>query len=196
MARAAQDSYDSLNPMHSAQSGDDLYSAFKQSRNTITHAWEREKAAILSAGIFAPREEVQKSLRQGVSSLDAVQKVLEADSERLYQQLSRKQEFRPRPIAPTDEEKRLGRIIPVRSPDFVCPLQTGYLVDKLGAGSIENIRLRGNLAYEALNFVDGKRSVTEIALAVSAEFGPSPLQDYYEYFKVLEQAELIRLDLK
>jgi hypothetical protein len=36
--------------------------------------------------------------------------------------------------------------------------------------------LRGNYAFELVNFIDGERSVTEIRDALSAEFGPVPTQ--------------------
>jgi aminopeptidase YwaD len=41
-------------------------------------------------------------------------------------------------------------------------------------------------AYEALNFVDGKRSLQEIRDAVSAEYGPIPLDVVAEYLRALE----------
>ncbi len=196
LARAAQDSSDSLNPMIAAKSGDDLYQAYKQARNIIAHAWQREKTAVLSAGVFASESGTQKDILQSVSNLDAVRKVMEADSERLYKQLSREKGVDPKSVTPTAEENRLGRIIPIRAPDFVCPLQSGYIVDKLGEDAAAKMGLGGNNAYEALNFVDGVRSITEIAQAVNAEYGPIPLNSFYEYFMILEQAELIRFDQK
>lgn len=48
-------------------------------------------------------------------------------------------------------------------------------------------------SYEALNFVDGERSVFDITRAVSAEFGPVNIKDIKNFFKIIEKAELIRL---
>lgn len=42
-------------------------------------------------------------------------------------------------------------------------------------------------AYETLNFVDGKRNAQQIRDAVSAEYGPVPLELVVEYLKVLEK---------
>jgi hypothetical protein len=64
----------------------------------------------------------------------------------------------------------------------------------LGEEAILGLRLRGNAAYEALNFVDGKRSVLAISRAVSAEYGPVSARDVLEFFRVLEKCELVRLD--
>lgn len=85
------------------------------------------------------------------------------------------------------------QVIPVRSPEFVCPLQPDYLVEKLGAGVRERIRLRGYAAYEALNFADGRRSVYDIAEAVAAEYGPQNGADVLEFFQVLAEAGLFSL---
>lgn len=42
-------------------------------------------------------------------------------------------------------------------------------------------------AYEALNFVDGNRNVLEVCDALSAEYGPVPVEMVAEYLKALEQ---------
>jgi hypothetical protein len=42
-------------------------------------------------------------------------------------------------------------------------------------------------AYEVLNFADGKRNVQQIRDAVSAEYGPVPLELVLEYLKALQE---------
>jgi len=46
-------------------------------------------------------------------------------------------------------------------------------------------------AYELLNFADGKRNAQEIRDAVSAEYGPVPLEIVMEYLKALEKIDLV-----
>ena len=46
-------------------------------------------------------------------------------------------------------------------------------------------------AYEVLNFADGKRNTQEIRDAVSAEYGPVPLELVVEYLKALEKIGLV-----
>ena len=46
-------------------------------------------------------------------------------------------------------------------------------------------------AYEILNFADGRRSALEIRNAVSAEYGPVPLELVVEYLKALERIGLV-----
>jgi aminopeptidase YwaD len=46
-------------------------------------------------------------------------------------------------------------------------------------------------AYEVLNFADGKRNAQEIRDAVSAEYGPVPLETVVEYLKALEKIGVV-----
>jgi hypothetical protein len=46
-------------------------------------------------------------------------------------------------------------------------------------------------AYEVLNFADGKRNAQEIRDAVSAEYGPVPLELVVEYLKALEKIRIV-----
>jgi hypothetical protein len=46
-------------------------------------------------------------------------------------------------------------------------------------------------AYEVLNFVDGKRNAQEIRDAVSAEYGPVPLELVVEYLRALEKIGVV-----
>jgi aminopeptidase YwaD len=50
----------------------------------------------------------------------------------------------------------------------------------------------GQYAYEALNFVDGKRVVSAIRDALAAEFGPVPVDLVAEYLAALESVGVIR----
>ncbi|HEV1993117.1 MAG TPA: M28 family peptidase, partial [Candidatus Acidoferrum sp.] len=46
-------------------------------------------------------------------------------------------------------------------------------------------------AYEVLNFADGKRNAQEIRDAVSAEYGPVPLEGVVEYLRALEKIGVV-----
>lgn len=97
-----------------------------------------------------------------------------------------------------------GRTLYRRNPAVRGPLSAmGYdhLADKAGAEKSGALRLpafRGAYAtgdyyaYEALNFVDGKRNVSEIRDALSAEFGPIPLDLVVEYLRMLEFIGLVQ----
>ena len=76
-----------------------------------------------------------------------------------------------------------------------------YLVDHLGAERAAALALTdysglrgggGEYAIEALNFVDGRRSVRDIRDALSAEFGPVPIEHVAAYLEALETIKVIR----
>jgi hypothetical protein len=46
-------------------------------------------------------------------------------------------------------------------------------------------------AYEVVNFADGRHSVQRIRDAVSAEYGPVPLELLVEYLKALEKIGIV-----
>ena len=75
-----------------------------------------------------------------------------------------------------------------------------YFTDKFGEAKATEIRLRrhqglrgsgGDYSYEVLNLVDGKRNVQEIRDAVSAIYGPVPVDLVVEYLKALESIKVI-----
>ncbi len=88
-----------------------------------------------------------------------------------------------------------------RNPAIKGPLSvfgSNYFYDHYGSEKARTIRLLnyqglwGNeYEYEALNFVDGNRSVLEIRDALSAEFGPVPLDIVEEFLVALESIQVI-----
>ena len=76
-----------------------------------------------------------------------------------------------------------------------------YLAHHLGAGRTAGLRLlryegiRGagaEYAYEVLNFVNGVRTVGEIRDAVSAVYGPVPIELVAEYLEALGAVGAVR----
>jgi hypothetical protein len=85
-----------------------------------------------------------------------------------------------------------------RNGDVEGPMRAfgySFLEDKLGADGAANLKLRqhrtphgdgGMFAYEALNFVDGERTVSDIRDWLVAELGDVPLEYVAEYLAALE----------
>ena len=195
LARQAADVYDALAAMSAAEAAGPLHLAYDRARNVNEASARRETAAVRSALAFAqdagtgrlagaaaaPLERSRLSLRQALADAHA------EGCARLGLKV-------PRTVAlPEADYEALfkGEPVPVRSPDFVAPLETDYLVEKLGPAVLAKLRLPGDAAYEALNFVDGRRTRQDIFRALQAEFGeidPAALTDFFE---VLEQAGLV-----
>ena len=77
-----------------------------------------------------------------------------------------------------------------------------YLQDKYGADRQSKLKLReysgshgssGEYVYEALNLVDGKRTVSEIRNWLTAELGPVPTEYVSEYLSALEEIGVIQV---
>ena len=69
-----------------------------------------------------------------------------------------------------------------------------HKVQLLRAGSSRFVNVQDSsalYAYEIVNFVDGKRSVADIRDAVSAEFGPIPLDIVSDYLNACEEAKIV-----
>ncbi len=66
-----------------------------------------------------------------------------------------------------------------------------YLDDKLGTAARNALPLQGEAAYEALNLVDGQRSVAEIHAWMLAAFGTSRADDVLAYLRALESIGVV-----
>jgi hypothetical protein len=62
------------------------------------------------------------------------------------------------------------------------------LPDVLPPAALAKLPQARDLMHEIINFVDGKRSISDIRDAVSAEFGAVPLPAVVAYFETLDQA--------
>lgn len=97
-----------------------------------------------------------------------------------------------------------GALAFMRNPDIKGPVSVfgyDYLEDKYGEERAKKLKLlqyqglRGSgeeYAYEVLNFADGKRNAQQIRDAVSAEYGPVPLEAVVEYLKALEEIGVVK----
>jgi hypothetical protein len=193
LSRLSADYYDSLENMFDAEDAGRLDDSFKQVRNVVKYSLHRETQALLSTRVFTEEGEVRGEIESLEGNLRTLGKVFHKEAEKSYQRLCRKFGVKPQKLTLSAEEQESKKIFPQREENFVCPVQGDYLEKKLGEGALREIKLGRLAAYEALNFADGRRSILDIRNAVSAEFGPVNLQDVHDFFKILEQAELVRL---
>jgi len=107
------------------------------------------------------------------------------------------------PIAPTPSAAD-ALLIFQRNPQIKGPMSVfgyDYFEDKHGEERAKKLKLLqyqglrasgGEYAYEVLNFADGKRNAQQIRDAVSAEYGPVPLEAVVEYLKALEEIGVVK----
>ena len=193
ISRMSEDYYNTLPRMFEASDAAKLHEAYTHVLNVVEHSLQREIQSVRSTRVFVKDAQKKKEIGRATENLTLLSNGFNKEAQELYADLCRKFGMKIKPIVLTAEEKRLSRVVPLRAEDFICPLQSDYVEGKLGQGIMRQLKLRGNAAYEAINFADGKRSIYDIARAVSAEFGPVNVKDVEDFFKMLEKAELFRL---
>jgi hypothetical protein len=194
LSRLAEDYYDSLLPMETGLDPAKALEAYEQVMNVIQHSSKREMDSVLSTLVFADNVAVKNEIQNSVENIKIMSASFQKDAEIRYTQICKKAGMKVMKMSLTDEEKKLSQIVPVRDEHFICPLNNDYVVAKLGEGAFAGIDLGRYGTYEALNFVDGKRSVLDIAKAVSAEYGLVEPNKVFAFFQVLEKAELVTLN--
>jgi hypothetical protein len=108
------------------------------------------------------------------------------------------------PVEPSDEDEQVISTVYVRNADPQGPMHGfGYswIIDQLGEEEFGKLELPGYegergagglYSYEALNLVDGKRTVSEIRDWLTAELGPVPVEHVVEYLQAIESAGAIQ----
>jgi hypothetical protein len=183
--RMGAEASDKIDALFGAKTADGLRVSREDLAGMVGQLMEREIGAVRSTVVFAES-------RTTADKIEAICAKFLATGSTLEKSIGGSAGPNvPDPVRPPSD-----RIVPVRATDFVCPLETDYLVEKLGPAVLDEVKLRGDAAYEALNFVDGRRSLYGIWLAVSAEFGPLHPSDVEDFFRVLERAGLVKLGTK
>jgi hypothetical protein len=150
----------------------------------LARGWNADDAQL------AEREAVVMGM-EGLASIAATWPGTAAEVRRISAALAR---ALPRGASPRARDTR----VPARTPSVRGPLDIYYydhLAAMLGeaAGSPPALARRDQpLAYEALNLVDGKRSVGEIRDILAGRYAPVPLAEVAEWLDVLAKAGVVR----
>jgi hypothetical protein len=152
--------------------------------------------AVAAAGVHFTVE------RRKVHSVEPFAILTEVDHEAAMAFIDELQALVAPPVSSIEQER--DATVYERNPDIEGPMSAfgySYLEDKFGKENVGELRLRqhsttqghgGMFAYEALNFVDGKRTVSDIRDWLMAELGPVPEEYVAEYLRALESIGVIR----
>jgi aminopeptidase YwaD len=166
----------------------------------VRGAHDREAAAVATLSSFASDEGSQRYVRERAGEIGAA---LPSAVERLDHHrdlLARTRGWKPSPAqAPKASSATL---VPRRTPLLHGPVNffrpeygRDWMVEKTSDPEfVEKVRLarRGHYyLYETLNFADGKRNLEEIREAVAAEYGPAPIDEIEQYFRLLERVGIV-----
>ena len=101
----------------------------------------------------------------------------------------------PAAAAAPPEDRR----VPVRNPEVMGPLDIYYydfFTDVLGTDVSRALLARRDggeiLAYETMNLIDGKRTVSEIRDILSGRYSPVPVAEIADYLELVARAKAIR----
>lgn len=173
------------------------------SRNIITQVYRREAAAINTLEVFVSDE---RSKDYVIDAAHSIATGAPAAQDRLERQMSKIAEGRGwGPVEPlSTPDEGIALLVPMRVKEIRGPVnlfrhQYGqdWLKEKLqDPDFLQTIRLarRGRFyPWEALNFADGKLTLGQIRNRLAAEYGPAPLEEFEEYFRMLEKAGVVIL---
>jgi hypothetical protein len=175
-----------------------IHQDHKEALNILRHGLDREESVLLSMGEFvelpaSEKERLKGLVRENPASHDPA-------VENYYSYLCRSFGMRITEPSLTAEEIRLGQLIPKRLLGWEYSTDFRYLERSLRDPDIQQkilINKAGfTVGWEALNFVDGKRSILDIRNALSAEFSPVEvsLEMVEQYFTILEKAGVLSIN--
>jgi hypothetical protein len=160
----------------------------------VRQAHDREGKAIQGLNAFASTEKGKTYVRERGAEVE----------EELPRALGRLERQGAKPAA-AGALSPSAALVPVRSREIRGPVNffrpeygLAWMIEKTGdPGFVEKVRLahRGHYyLYETLNFADGKRNLEDIRQAVGVEYGPAPLEEIEEYFRLLSKAGVVNLN--
>jgi aminopeptidase YwaD len=173
-------------------------------RNALLRSTELlERRSELSAKDAAAAADIHFTIeRRKVHSVEPFANMADADHEAAMTFLEELQALIAAPAV--DDMGTRNDTVYERNPAVQGPMGAfgySYLSDKLGADNVAQLRLRsyrgshgsgGQYVYEALNFVDGRRTVSDIRDWLTTELGSVPLEYVAEYLAALESIDVIR----
>lgn len=169
---------------------DNMEQVYKQARNLIEQNYMVELEGLASCAALA------KDDKNLIGYVDSQKKRIMMEREVSLKEFHEHYELlcevrKVEPVVPklTEKEEKLARLVPMVKTEAVWPD-----IGKAGRGLKINRIYNG--AYETFNFIDGKRSILDIAQAMDAEFidvGGVPLDAVEEFIRALAKAELVEI---
>ena len=150
----------------------DKDSRVREASNLLVQAGRREREALTSLLTFHQTAEVEAAVRRKQELLSKVQQALASELPATSTSSGEKSDFRV-PVRLT------------RGPlDFGLPQSRLAEPDRAWYGTKE-FTLGGDAKFELVNFIDGRRSVSEIRDLISAQFGAVPVRVVGRYMEDL-----------
>jgi hypothetical protein len=182
----------------------DLDQAYAEALNVIKQGHDRETASLNTLPLLIGSQAFHEAVSPFLQDLELQQQLnrqrVEAYTRARAAQMHASLSNEPRGQVTSEDAKLIPiRTNIIRGPVNLFRLEYGrwWLIEKTGDEHFERsiaLAQQGNyLSFEALNFVNGERALSDIRDALSAEFAPVSLVDVIQYFRFLEEIGVIVL---
>jgi aminopeptidase YwaD len=190
--RRIADKYEySINLMQAAEPAD-LYTAYKKAAITLEQSYKHELANLKTILFIAEDDEnaIGSVEAESASFRVEMNAALKSLSE-TYRFLCREHDLQPKRLELTQEEEKMSKLIPIKKAKGMV----AQMAVEMNSGLPEShdVHKHTHAAWELANFIDGKRTMLEIAHAVIAECGGPMPEKSAEFFYGLEKNGVIEL---
>jgi aminopeptidase YwaD len=184
----------SVNLMQTAEPAD-LYTAYKKAAITIEQSYKYE---IVNLKTILKIAEDDKnaicSIETESANFNTEMKTSLKSLSEMYKFLCRQHDVKPVKLAFNPEEEKMSKLIPVKKAKGMV----AQMAVEMNSGLLEShdVNKYSHAAWELGNFIDGKKTMLEIAHAVLAECGGPMPEKSAEFFYGLEKNGVIELKEK
>ncbi len=181
--RIGQDLGDALAMVQSSAAAE-LNDNYKEALNVVRQAYVRERLDVKSAGTLAMGDKgAIAEINALAATLDPAEQVDISRVKVAYRGAAARLKVTPvETPALAADELAASKIVPTRVIPPPAAGGGGGRGGRGGAGGPPSA-LTGYYTQEARNFTDGQRSVLDVRNAISAEFGPVPVENVVRFFR-------------
>ncbi len=185
---------DSINLMQTAKAAD-LYAAYKKAAITIEQSYKYELVNLETILKIAEDDKnAISSIETESANFNTEMKASLESLGKMYKFLCRQHDIKPVKLGLTPEEEKMSKLIPVKKAKGMVA-QMAVKMDS-GLPDSHDVNKHSHAAWELANFIDGKKTMLEIAHAVIAECGGPMPEKAAEFFYGLEKNGVIELKKK
>ncbi len=170
----------------------DLYTAYKKAAITIEQSYKYEIANLNTIKIIAEENKnAISSIKNQAANFNFEMKASLRSLNGMYKLLCRQYDVKSIQLVLTPKEKEMSRLIPVKKAKGMIAQMAVKM--KSGLPESHDVNKYYHAAWELANYIDGEKTMLEIAHAVLAEFGGPMPEKSAEFFYGLEENGVIEL---
>jgi hypothetical protein len=193
--RRIADKYEySINMLQTAEAAD-LYTAYKKAAIAIEQSYKHEIANLKTILLLAEDDKnAFSSIETESANFNTEMNASLKSLSETYRFLCRQYGLQPRKLELTPEEEKMSQLIPTKKAKGMVAQMAVDM--NHGLPESHDVHEYAHAAWELANFIDGKRTMLEIAHAVLAECGGPVPEKSAEFFYGLEKNGVIELKEK